>query len=241
MQLMIWDNVKEPKAVLQIAHGLSEDMSLYAPSAEYFNEAGLIVVGHDMRTGSDAGNFGDSVEDLILVNRLAKEKFPNLPVILLGYSYGSLLAQMFIQKAACEISGAILLSTACLNDFKTKLQRKTCNTGARLKGAHKPCKRFGCEMSYGFFKSMYAGLKRIYNAEGLSSIPKELPILIACGDKDWFGNYGKSCGKLYRTYIDAALKAVSIKIYPDGGHVLLRESRKDEVMADIKEFVFSVI
>ncbi|MDE7301530.1 MAG: lysophospholipase, partial [Clostridia bacterium] len=43
----IWQAEGEPKAVLQIIHGMAEYCKRYAPFAEYLNKAGITVCAED--------------------------------------------------------------------------------------------------------------------------------------------------------------------------------------------------
>ncbi len=103
LALYIWDKVDRPKAVLQIVHGMCEHMARYDDFAEYLNKAGIIVAGNDQRghgKSSQPENYGyeegdmweNNVADQKLLSVNLKEKY-NLPLIIMGHSYGSFLAQ----------------------------------------------------------------------------------------------------------------------------------------------------
>ena len=112
-----------PKAILQISHGMCEYIDRYAEFAEYMARRGYVVCGNDhlghgetSGTGTD-GYFGESgarwnvVQDLHKMNELAKQMYPELPVILLGHSMGSFLARMYAEQYAESICALILVGT----------------------------------------------------------------------------------------------------------------------------------
>lgn len=87
----------------------------------------------------------------------------------------------------------------------------------------------------GFFREFLTGLAKLNN--GVSSIPKSLPIFILSGDKDPVGSQGKDTKKLYDMYIKNGLKNVEIKLYKNGRHEMLNEINKDEVISDIISWI----
>lgn len=94
----------------------------------------------------------------------------------------------------------------------------------------------GGTASLGFFKSLFCGLKDLYEECNLDCIRKELKIFIISGDKDPVGGYGKKVKKLYETYIETGINDVSMKLYPNKRHELLNEDIRDQVMFDSLEF-----
>ncbi len=99
----------------------------------------------------------------------------------------------------------------------------------------------GAVASIGFFKSLFCGVKDLYEECNLDCIRKELKILIISGDKDPVGGYGKKVEKLFETYVDTGIKEVSVKLYPDKRHELLNEDIRDQVMFDALNFFNSCV
>lgn len=105
-----WLPVQQPKAIVQIAHGLAEHAARYARLADALNSAGYAVYANDHRghgrtvkSADDLGFFAERdgwrkcVDDLWQLNRhLAAAKHPGLPIVLLGHSMGSTLAEQFM-------------------------------------------------------------------------------------------------------------------------------------------------
>lgn len=67
-------------------------------------------------------------------------------------------------------------------------------------------------------------------------ISKTLPILLISGECDPVGNYGKGVKQVYRDLLKVGADA-NLKLYPDCRHEILNDTCKDEVMADILEFL----
>ncbi len=110
-----------PKAAVQIAHGLAEHAGRYARLADALTGAGYAVYAADHRghgrtapTREDLGFFaerdgwGKCLDDLWrLNNRIAADQ-PGLPIVLIGYSMGSFMAQQFISEHGEALAGVVL-------------------------------------------------------------------------------------------------------------------------------------
>ncbi len=117
----LWDEVANPKGIVQIVHGMAEHAARYAPFAEYLNKAGYIVFGDDHRAhgktelfesvGHHEGDiYEDTLNDLIFLHHHFKKKYA-LPSVVIGHSYGSFLSQGFLQKGT-DVKGVILCGSA---------------------------------------------------------------------------------------------------------------------------------
>lgn len=114
----------DPKAVVQLAHGMAEHSARYARVAEALTAAGYAVYAHDHRghgrTASEAdhGYFADQhgwesvVGDLRQVTDHARAEYPGLPVFLLGHSMGSFLARAYVIEGSHDLAGLVLSGTA---------------------------------------------------------------------------------------------------------------------------------
>lgn len=116
-----WD-IKSPKAVMIIVHGLAEHAARYGRFAQALNGAGIAVYSMDLRGhgksigGAPRGWFAKSggyqivLEDIRALSDYAKARHAGIPCILFGHSMGSIFARAAIQDygdafAACILSG----------------------------------------------------------------------------------------------------------------------------------------
>lgn len=118
-----WLPEGEPLAVLQIAHGMAEHAGRYAQTAEAFTRAGFAVYAHDHRGHGrsvgegailghmdDVDGFGRAVRDLCdLGRRIARDH--EKPIVLLGHSMGSFMAQRVLADHAEQYAAVALSST----------------------------------------------------------------------------------------------------------------------------------
>jgi alpha-beta hydrolase superfamily lysophospholipase len=122
-----WKDIENPKGVVQIFHGMAEHAARYADFAAFLNSAGFLVYADDHRGhGKTAGTveelgyigkdgFNKIVEDERLISIRIKREYPELPLLILGHSFGSFIAQEYITRYGREIAGVILSGTSMMD------------------------------------------------------------------------------------------------------------------------------
>ncbi len=111
----------EPKAVVQIAHGMSETAIRYEGFAKKLTENGYIVYINDHRghgvtakTIDNVGYLAEKegftclVEDMNILTNIIKEENLHLPIYLFGHSMGSFASQRYIMKYGDNLAGLVL-------------------------------------------------------------------------------------------------------------------------------------
>ncbi len=119
-----WYLPENPRAVLQIAHGMAEHSGRYEPLALAFAGQGYAVcAGDHLGHGGSASpeDYGFMAEkrgyhlmarDMHSLTLSAKDRFPGLPVALLGHSMGSFLARYYAMLWSGDIDALMLLGTS---------------------------------------------------------------------------------------------------------------------------------
>jgi alpha-beta hydrolase superfamily lysophospholipase len=120
-----------PRAVVHIVHGMAEHSLRYERFARSLVAAGIAVWAADMRGHgktadpainnlSEGGLLGHCADndalshvcaDLDCVNKIIGEALPDTPLFMFGHSWGSLLAQHYIESYGHRLSGCILSGT----------------------------------------------------------------------------------------------------------------------------------
>jgi len=109
----------EPKAVVQFLHGFTEHSGRFPYLIETLSSNGYAVYANDHRGhGKSEGlrlhvdSMSQFVEDAKRLNTIIQEKHPRLPIFLIGYSLGSIIACSFLRKYWQSLAGAVLVGTA---------------------------------------------------------------------------------------------------------------------------------
>ena len=144
-----WLPEGQPRAVLQITHGMVEYIGRYQDFAQWLNERGFLVTGHDhlghgnsIRTKADYGYFADEdangtvLADVHRLTQLTKESYPGLPYFLLGHSMGSFYARQYLCQYGEELDGAIIMGTGCQPRMLVRAGKLLTTLVAAVKGWH---------------------------------------------------------------------------------------------------------
>ena len=184
----------EPKAVVQIAHGMAEHAARYARFAEVLTAAGYAVYGQDHRghgqTAGDlsrAGFFADHdgwstvVEDMYAVTRTIREEQPGLPIFLFGHSMGSMLSRTYAIRHGAELDGLILSGTGGDPGMLGKVGQVVALVEAKVRGKGTASPLLD-KLSFGNFNKPFEPARTPF--EWLSRDPAEVDAYIAdpwCG------------------------------------------------------------
>jgi alpha-beta hydrolase superfamily lysophospholipase len=255
----VW-RAPHPKAIVQIVHGVGEYATRYEEVAQDLVAAGYTVYAGDLRGHGQTG-VGQWNGDLTKLGRLgpggvrsliagirqltgiAHDEHPQLPVVLLGHSLGSILGQKMLNEDASPYAAAVLSATP----YRTLLRMN----GGDLSKRHRPpggggtgtewlsrdpdvWTRFAADPLT--FDAKVAKLFGVRDALRLLGTPRrlnrDLPILILIGEEDPLGG-PKSVQLLAQAYRRKGVSDVEVTIYPGGRHEMFNEINRDEVIADL--------
>lgn len=124
-QIMIrqWEPEEKAVACLHILHGLAEHSGRYTDFAKYMARNGVVVWAHDHRqhgesiTHDDIGIFDETdtweavVEDVAVVQDHFVQSYPDMPMLMLGHSMGSLILRTYVQIHQTNLAGVIVMGS----------------------------------------------------------------------------------------------------------------------------------
>ena len=142
-----WMPEGEIKAVLQILHGMAEYIERYHAFAQFLNERGILVVGHDHlghgKSVTEEKNFGYFKEpdgnrcviaDIHQLRKQTQEEYAGVPYFMMGHSMGSFLLRQYLGKYEEGLSGAIIMGTGDQPAAALKAGKLVCKMIAAGKG-----------------------------------------------------------------------------------------------------------
>ncbi|AYG03725.1 alpha/beta fold hydrolase [Gryllotalpicola protaetiae] len=260
--------VDDPKGVVQLAHGLGEHAGRYAHVARALNDAGYAVYADDHRGhgqtglaqwGGDVTQLGKlgpgglraTIADLRQLGRIIRARHPSVPVILLGHSWGSLMAQMLINRHAADYDAVVLTGTAyrMLGSMRSgdlnALHKNLGTTGHEWLSRDTAVQTAFDEDPLNFSAETIAKFGIVDAMRMLGrparNLERDVPLLIQIGSDDSLGGE-KSVVKLANAYrTRSGLSDVTVHIYTDARHEVFNELNKEEVLADLVAWLDSRI
>lgn len=126
-------NVKKPKAIILISHGIGEHSGRYQNLLETLDGKGVSFYAADHRGSGKSGGirghadkFSRFNEDIKqLYDEVLKKENPGVPIILMGHSLGGLIACNYALENPKDIKGLILSAPALWFAFKVPKWKST--------------------------------------------------------------------------------------------------------------------
>jgi alpha-beta hydrolase superfamily lysophospholipase len=258
--------VAEPKAVIQIAHGLGEHARRYDAMAATLNKAGFSVYADDHRghgqTGlkqlenkqiKRLGNLGPggmaaTYKQVADFSKLIKAENPNRPLVLLGHSWGSFIAQKIINKYS-DIYDAVILSGSALTmpgylatgDFNKVWKKLPGSTGYEWlsRDVEIQNKFVADPLTFLAAAAQVLGIKNSLEMFGKPSkdVRRDLPILVQVGEADPIGGEysNKALVEAYRKNAD--IEDIELYVYHECRHEIYNELNKEAIIDDLVTWV----
>jgi alpha-beta hydrolase superfamily lysophospholipase len=256
----VHEAVGASRGVVQLLHGVGEHAGRYSALIAALTGAGFIVYADDHRghgrTGirqhdgesAKLGRLGKggmrAAKDAIWqLTGIIREEHPDLPLVLLGHSWGSFLAQMLVNDHP-EAWDAVILSGSAL---RTPRDLNAAPLNARWEAA---------EASGYEWLSRDAAVWKTFDDDPLTTnvpllklfgpvealklygrpakdLGRDIPMLLLVGRDDPVGG-PHSVHKLAEEYRSrSGLTDVTTLVYPDARHEIFNELQQDEVRADL--------
>lgn len=171
IRCMEWRPDGDVKAVLQIAHGMTEHIGRYREFGVWLAERGIAVIGHDHlghgKTVTDANDFGYFgtngrtecvIKDIRRVTVYGKKHYPDQKLFLLGHSMGSFLVRRYLSIYKDGPDGFILMGTGAPAEPMVASGKILASIMAKVKGERYRSKLL-YEMSLGSYNRKFKPTK----------------------------------------------------------------------------------
>ena len=165
----------EPRAIVQIIHGIAEYIDRYDEFMSFLADNGIIAVGTDHlghgksieseeQTGFFAYDNGwdYAVRDEEVLRLAMHENYPELPIIVFGHSMGSFMARTLLIRYPDAFNAAIISGTGNQGAALVNGGLFMGNLVTGLKGAHHYSK-FLNNLAFGSYNKIYENPKTEYD------------------------------------------------------------------------------
>ncbi len=262
IQTYVWTPAGDPRAVVQVQHGMAEHAGRYRRFAEALTAAGYAVYAPDARgSGRTAqgayGSWGEDgwagwVDDIRRLGDRIRADHSGLPVGLFGHSMGSFATQQYLLDHAHTVDAVVLSGSTEVSwlmpiltaDEPTDLSAFNAPFANRtgfewLSRDEAEVDAYVADPACGWEAAplpQIASLAAAADPKRIAAIRNDLPLLITSGDADPLAQGGPAIELLASRYRDAGLTKVEVRLYQGARHEILNETNRDEVTADILAF-----
>jgi alpha-beta hydrolase superfamily lysophospholipase len=258
--------VADPKAIIQIAHGLGEHARRYDHMAAVLNRAGFSVYADDHRghgqTGvkqlenkqiKKLGNLGPGGMDATYkqvadFSKLIKSENPGKKLVLLGHSWGSFIAQKVINNSSDFYDAAVLSGSAltmpgylATGDFNKMWKKLPGSTGYEWLSRDVDIqKKFVADPLTFLAAAMQVfGVSNSLKLFGTPSkqVRSDLPILVQVGQADPIGGEYSNKALVKAYRKNAGTNDIELFVYHDARHEIYNELNKDQIIQDLIDWI----
>ena len=249
-----WRPAEEPKAVVAVVHGLAEHCGRHDEIAERLNAHGYAVGAFDLRGHGKSGGdlayahaFEDYLKDLEIFMSRVKNRFPERPVFMMGFSMGGTIVSLLLITRQTKLRG-IVLSAPCVKiseDISPFLQKISSILGRlfpKLSTVKLDCTAISRDPEV---VAQYDGDPLVYRKGTRARTGAELikatkllqaqmdkitlPLLILQGTADRL--VAAEGSRMLYDGVKSWDK--TLKVYDDFFHEVMREPGKDQVLKDV--------
>ena len=220
--IYLWEPEETPTAVIQVFHGLGEHSARYGRFAQAAMKHGYAVCAHDHRghgpAAEDVGFFAAEngwdllVSDGHLVTQFLQQRFEKQPVVLLGHSMGSFVAQSYAMRFGNGLGALILSGSTWPSRIEAKIARVLARFIAWRRGKHS-ASPFLDKQGFGHFNKRFEPARTDF--DWLSRDPTEVDAYIddpLCGGPYTTGLWIDLLGGLLDYSSDQALRRIPEKL-----------------------------
>lgn len=163
------------RAVIQIAHGVTEYILRYEDFAEYFTDRGFAVVGNDhLGHGTSIaeeaepmyfgpmGSWNFVVEDFHTCKTMIEKRFSGIPYCILGFSLGSFVVRTYLIRYPGTVDAAVLIGTGQISPFRITLAGYIANREGKKVGEDRSSSTIQ-KLTFGTYNKRFAPNRTEYD------------------------------------------------------------------------------
>lgn len=266
MPLTRWSGEGEPRGIVLALHGFSEHRRIFFTLAPHLAAADYRVYAYDQRGFGETATRGFWPGERALVNdartayRLLRQRYPDIPIHLLGHSMGGAIAMLAVTgDEAIRPASTILVAPAIHGwDSLPWIQRVALRLSHWIAPGARPRQSWGRavvdirvtddptiarlqardpHILRAIRVDMIHGVVNVME-RALERIPLLPPdTLLQYGERDDIIPRAAACALFDR--LDGADPEIALRLYPEGYHYLTRDRQRGRTIADIRAWLDS--
>jgi alpha-beta hydrolase superfamily lysophospholipase len=216
--------------------------------------------GHGRTAGSADrhGDLGTSgwrglVGDIGRLSAIARDEHPGVPLVVLGHSMGSFALQGYLLDHSADLDAAVLSGTSAIDVIAPGIDPTKDVDLSAFNAPFEPARteydwlsrdpdevdKYVADPDCGFglnpaaTASMLDGLSGAGDADRISAVRDDLPILVISGDADPLAGGGALVELVGDRYREAGVRDVTVTLYAGARHEVFNETNRDEITADL--------
>ncbi|WP_406229446.1 alpha/beta fold hydrolase [Nocardia sp. NBC_01009] len=256
------------RGIVQIAHGMGEHAARYAHLAERLTGHGYAVYaadqrGHGLSISGTPGELGPDgwnmfVADMAQLTKILRARHPAAPLVLVAHSLGAMAAQQYLLDDAELLDGVALSGATAVDGLFARIAAAGGDLLGLFNAEFQPIRTDAdwisrdearvdayvadpwCGFAIDDTNMASLAANAVQRLAHPTNIPTDLPVYIMVGDRDALNAGLKLSDLAVQRYRDAGLTDLTYRIYPDARHEILNELNRDEVEADLVEWIARV-
>lgn len=222
--------------------------------------------GASVRIADGLGNLGPDgwtalVADIGVLSSRIRTEQEGIPLVLVAHSMGSFATQQFLLDHSDQVDAVALSGTGALDLLEPSLDLDKELDLAMFNAPFAPARTsfdwlsrdeamvdayvadplcgFGIDLAS--TKAMFAGARRLADAEQVSAMRSDLPVYIAVGEMDPVNAGLALVTPLVDRYRAAGITDLTLRVYPGARHEIFNETNHDEVVAELLAWIDGVL
>lgn len=237
-----WEPDGDPRGAVVVVHGLGEHSGRYEELGSFLAHEGFRVLSYDQRGHGRSGgppgwveSFDHFLDDLSIVLARAASRSDGTPVVLLGHSMGGLIVAAYVLERD-ELPDFLVLSSPAIVPIVEEGVTPGAIDAAALSSDPAVQESYRTDPLVLRERVTPDLLGRIFDGVVLVSGRAgeiDIPLLLIHGDRDTLCS-AEGAGE----YVgQTATSDRTVRIYPGGLHEMFNETCREEVFADLREWL----
>lgn len=220
--------------VVRDAHRLKKIIQEKYPGVPY------IILGHSMGSfilRNYLCRYGTGIQAAVIVGTGMQPR----PLLMAGNVFAAVQKLLYGPKHPSGLLNALSFGTYNKRIKKNRTVMDWLSKDEKIVDGYIADPLCGFTFTVNGFQTIFELAGRLHKKDNLKKMPQNLPVFFISGAEDPVGGYGKGVKAACRSFKDAGMKNVRIKLYENDRHEIINETDRAQVYEDIYLWIQSVL